>query len=366
MRIVASRVIRVGGSAASPVGTARAPHDTREGLVLVLTADNGFQGLGEASPLPGCSPDSIEAAAVALTGIHHALAGLRTDRTAIDAIARALSPAARELAGSPSARFAVETALLDVLGRFYRLPAHRLLGARAPAPVRRAALLPPPCDPRTPLVAREAIARGISTLNLKMGAHPFEEELAALLALREVLGPGVEIRLDAGGSFGADAGARLRALVPVNPAFVEEPVSGPALLALLGESPAVPVAADESLVDVALAAKLLAHPALGAVIVKPALLGLVRARAIAAVAARRNVPAVVTHLFDGPIALAVCAELALALTSPIACGLDPHPALAAFPVLRVTQLEDSALVVPVAGNEGLGIRAARDEVAAWG
>lgn len=369
MRIVASRVIRVGGKTAAPVGTARAPVDSREGLVLVLTADDGTEGLGEASPLPGYSPDTIDDAAAALDGIHHALAeplppaladpapGSASLVDSLEAVTRSV-PA---LAGSPSARFAVETALLDLLGRVHGLPVHRLLRASSPAPLKRAALLPPPCDPRTAPAAREATARGISTLKLKLGSAPFDRELAALVALRERIGDAVELRLDANGGFGRDAASRLRALAPVKPGFVEEPVSGTALLALLDESPAVPVAADESLADPILAEKLLAHPNLGAVVLKPALLGFVRALAIAA---RRTTPVVVTHLFDGPIALAACAELALSLPNSAACGLDPHPALAAFPVLPIPQLEDSSRVLPT-GNVGLGIRPAREEGAAW-
>ncbi|HEX6239392.1 MAG TPA: O-succinylbenzoate synthase, partial [Polyangiales bacterium] len=41
---------------------------------------------------------------------------------------------------------------------------------------------------------------------------------------------------------------------------------------------------------------------------------------------------VVTHLFDGPIALAAASVLALALQSPrLAAGLAPHAGLAAWP-----------------------------------
>lgn len=362
MRIVSSRVIRVGGSAADSVGTLRAPLATREGLVLVLTAENGLQGAGEASPLPGYSPDSIERAAAALAGIHHALGALETTRDAAGAIADAVLPAVQELAGAPSARFAVETALLDLLGRFHGLPAHRLLCGRSPAPIPRSALLPPPAHPRTSLAAREAVGRGIRVLKLKIGERAFDDELAALVRLRAELGHGIELRLDANGGFGADAAAKLAALTPVRPAYVEEPVSGAALLDLLPG--AVPIAADESLADPAPAAKLLAHPGLAAAVVKPALFGFLGARALALAAAQRGLPVAVTHLFDGPIALAACAELALSLPSPAACGLDPHPGLAAFPALRVLQLEEPASITPVAAP-GLGLRSPGEEAIAW-
>jgi hypothetical protein len=48
---------------------------------------------------------------------------------------------------------------------------------------------------------------------------------------------------------------------------------------------------------------------------------------------------VVTHLFDGPVALAVACELALSLPSPpLACGLDAHASLGLFGAAVVRQL----------------------------
>lgn len=396
MKIIASRVVRVGGSAVGPVGTARAPVAAREGVFVVLTAEGGLEGIGEASPLPGYSPDRLEDAVRALDPIHRALAALRTDRPAAEAIARALSPARGELACSPSARFALESALLDLLGRFYRLPAHRLLGGKPGAAVPLSVLLPGPCDPSSLLLAKDALARGVHAFKLKLGARPFEQELAALVGLREGLGPDVELRLDANGGLGArvggpgardgglgarDAGPaagdlerareRLACLAAVRPACVEEPVGGAALLALLDCETAaplpaavrLPIAADESLADPALAAKLLAHPALGAVVLKPAVLGLLRARTIALAAQRRGLPVSITHLFDGPVALSACAELALSIPGVAPCGLAPHAGLAAYPVIPVAQVA-AATIIP-SPRPGLGLPDAGEEATAW-
>jgi hypothetical protein len=44
---------------------------------------------------------------------------------------------------------------------------------------------------------------------------------------------------------------------------------------------------------------------------------------------------VVSHSFDGPVALTAAAALALALPTPMAQGLAPHPGLAAWPPIRL-------------------------------
>ena len=177
MRVVASRVIRVGGAIAGAVGTAAHPLDRREGLVLVLTSDTGLEGIGEASPLPGYSPDTIDEAAEALDGIHASLTPLhpeRAQRVEGLTVESAFALAAPLLENVPSARFAVETALLDLLGRSLGAPVHRLFRDALAKPIPRSALLPPPSDARTIAAAHDAIRRGIRTLKLKLGARPFD------------------------------------------------------------------------------------------------------------------------------------------------------------------------------------------------
>jgi L-alanine-DL-glutamate epimerase-like enolase superfamily enzyme len=114
----------------------------------------------------------------------------------------------------------------------------------------------------------------------------------------------------------------------------------------------VPLAADESL---ALPG---AWPALATlcrvVVLKPTLLGgLAACLQLARDAAARGLAATVTHTFDGPIAVAAAAELAVALDSPLACGLDRHAALAVWPAVSIPQI--GACRVASAARPGLGL-----------
>ena len=89
---------------------------------------------------------------------------------------------------------------------------------------------------------------------------------------------------------------------------------------------------------------------------KPAILGsLLVARDLALQARARGKDAVVTHLFDGPVALAAAAELALSLPAPaLAAGLDPHDRLGDWPAIVVPQLARRG-VVRAASAPGLGL-----------
>jgi L-alanine-DL-glutamate epimerase-like enolase superfamily enzyme len=74
-------------------------------------------------------------------------------------------------------------------------------------------------------------------------------DAACLLAVREAVGPSVELRADANRSWSRDAAIAFgRAVQTANLAFVEEPVAKPAAdLAAFHAATAIPVALDESL-----------------------------------------------------------------------------------------------------------------------
>jgi o-succinylbenzoate synthase len=358
VRIVASRLTRF----RAPFISARGALTERRGLWLELmpesaaTPREGRVGYGEASPLPGHSPDDLEACERALTGVHQRLHPLVGERP-FEAVVRALEPLG--LRAVPAARFALETALLDLWSKHREQSiAVSLGGARPYSTVPVNGLLVASGDAAD--LERRACAlleQGIRVLKIKLCARDdaaFTRELEALSSLRRALPPSIELRLDANGLYRLDeAPRRLRALAPLRPAFVEQPV--PARdLEHLGPCDA-PWAADESLADPATAARLLDSGVCSAFILKPAVLGLLGAYSLAIRAEERGLGVVITHLFDGPIAHAAACELALALPAPpLACGLDRPGDLGLPPSIPIPHLATPGLVT-ASGRAGLGL-----------
>ncbi|WP_437580430.1 mandelate racemase/muconate lactonizing enzyme family protein [Sorangium sp. So ce887] len=335
----------------------------RRGLVLSLTDDEGRVGLGEATPLPGFSPDTADEDERALAELPGALGAIDLpleDVTATaSAIQRAIAPLSPQLRCLPAARFALETALLDLLGQRLGLPVSACLGGhRRHAEVRVNGLLTTSVAlPEMLSRARALVARGVRAIKVKLrsrGEEGFARDLEALRALRREH-PAIELRLDANAAWSLeDAPRRLALLAPLGPRFVEQPVP-PELLHLLGARD-VPWAADESLAVEGMPERLLEAEGCAAFILKPAMLGLLRAHELGQRAQERGLGAVVTHLFDGPVALAASCELALALPRPpLACGLDAHAGLEAWPEIPIPQLRAGGLVV-ASEQPGLGIR----------
>lgn len=345
----------------------------RRGLVLALRDEAGRAGLGEASPLPGTSPDDAASCERALREATAALGPVELEpsspASAIRSVRRALAPLDPALRDLPAARFAIETALLDLVGQRLGLSIAACLGGRPDAvvPVNGLAFAEAGSDALI-AAARSLLARGVRCLKVKLRARSddaFAAELAALAALRREVDPpgGLELRLDANGAWTEDeARRRLEALAPLAPRFIEQPVA-PDRLVHLGAC-AIPWAADESLALPGMAERLLHAPGCAAFVLKPAALGLLRAFDLGCLAGERGLGVVVTHLFDGPIALAAACELALAVPRPsplsclerppLACGLDAHAGLSAWPPVPVPQRRGAAAIA-ASGRAGLGV-----------
>ena len=150
--------------------------------------------------------------------------------------------------------------------------------------------------------------------------------------------PPFELRLDPNGAWSLDeAREKLGRLAALEPRYVEQPVPAE-LLPALGPT-AVPWAADESLCLPGLPERLARAEGCAAFILKPAALGgLFRALALAELGAAAGLELVVTHYLDGPVGLAAASELARALPKrPLACGLEVHPGMVAYPSMHNPQ-----------------------------
>jgi o-succinylbenzoate---CoA ligase len=275
----------------------------RSALIVELATARGARGHGEAAPLPGLSADTLDDAGRAVAALAARVpcdAGDGLD--AFAALAAEIAPAA------PAARFAIEAALLDALAAERGTTLAALLEAGVGAP--GAPGLPPSAVVDHPGEARGAVAAGARALKLKVGPGGDLDRVRAIAAAA----PGVRLRLDANRAWPRDAvRERLAALADLPVQYVEEPCAG--AHALLGEALPVPIALDESLAGLAPEAleAALGAPGLGALVLKPTLLGLAGAALLAARARAAGVPAVATHCLESPVGRAACAALAEAL-----------------------------------------------------
>ena len=214
-------------------------------------------------------------------------------------------------------------------------------------------------------------AAGCTTVKVKV-AEPGQglaDDVERVAAVRDALGPGGKVRVDANGAWSAEeAVQRIRALdiAAAGLEYVEQPCATIDELAAVRRRVHVPIAADESvrLSDDPL--RVVRAEAADIVVLKVAPMGGVASCLI--VAEQVGVPVVVSSALESSVGLAAGVALAAALPDlPYACGLGTARLLAAdlaaeplvavdgrLPVRRVEP--DPALLAAAAGDEELALR----------
>ncbi len=219
------------------------------------------------------------------------------------------------------------------------------------------------------LAAQQSVELGFLTLKLKIGA---ERETDALVdrvrTIRTAIGPDVALRLDVNGAWDlATAVDRLEAIAKFDIEFVEQPLPADDIdgLAELRRRIRIPVAADEAVTSTRAARALLAADAVDVLVVKPARVGgLAATAAIAEMASERNVPVVVSTLFETGVGMAAALAAAAALpdvaSSRVATPLDHGLATAGLLehdllAMSLPVVDGRLFAVGGPGSGGLGI-----------
>lgn len=306
----------------------------RRGLLLCLEDDAGTRAVGECAPLAGFSTESLETARSDLVRFADWVAG-RNLPAGLECLDGGFAAWLGAAGYSASARCALEAAVLGLLA------ARRgtgLAGLLAPAPATAipVAGLVDDAGPAAAAAARGLVAAGHHTVKLKVGPADAADHGARVTAVRRAMGGGSRLRLDANRAW-SPAQARdflARVARPLSGAagaaieFVEEPVAELDDWPRLGAAATVPLALDESLGALD-AGAITDFPGLGAIVLKPTLLGLERAALFARAARRRGLAVVLSSSFESGIGRAILAQLAAAWGgADTAAGLGTGPWLA--------------------------------------
>ncbi len=287
-----------------PYVTARGRLDHRETALLELETADGTRGAGEAVPLSLRGGESAGLVVRQLRDWAAAALGAQSpDDPALATTGRALGP---------PARCAVETAAADIRARRLGVPLHRMLcppaAQREPAgpeePVLCNATLTSgsPADVRRQ--AEEWAADGFTTFKLKLGP---EGDTGQAAAVRDALGPGVNIRLDVNACWSVGQAVReIRALEAVGLELVEQPVATLEEMARLRELVAVPLVADESVTSAAEARRAAELGACDAATVKLSKTGSLDS------SLGGHLPTYLSSALDGPVGIAAAAHVAIA------------------------------------------------------
>lgn len=223
-----------------PAGTSRGVLHHKDCWFLKLTREDGTNGWGEVSFIPGISledPDEME---------------IRLDHVC-KLVSRGEMDPSQSLPSLPGIQFALETALKDLEqgGNRVLYPSGFTDGLSG-IPTNGLIWM----GDRAFMVEqiRRLLEMGYRVLKMKVGALDFKEELDLLKWIRAVYGAAnLEIRLDANGAWDPeDARVKLDSLAYYGIHSIEQPIAAgqPEAMSALCLESAIPVALDEELIGV--------------------------------------------------------------------------------------------------------------------
>ncbi|MFE5888269.1 dipeptide epimerase [Streptomyces sp. NPDC056462] len=153
----------------------------------------------------------------------------------------------------PAVTAAVESALLDLVGKRAGLPVHRLLGTTAPSVAATARTIGITSPIRAAAEARRLAASGFEIVKVKAGTPDPEDDVERVRVIRDAA-PRARLLLDPNGAWSpAQAAALLPRFADLGVEAVEQPLApgDPDALGALAEKSPLPVIADEDAVSLA-------------------------------------------------------------------------------------------------------------------
>lgn len=218
----------------------RRPGTTR--LIVQLRTDNGLVGYGETNCLwPFVEPVLREGIAPLVVG---------EDPHQIETVYRKVEANGyyHHKRAMVAALAGVELAMWDLIGKAAGQPLHQLWGGAFRQRVEAIAYLHVKPPNEMAREARDFAGRGFRTIKLKIGMDP-DSDVAIVRAVREAVGPGIEVRADVNGSWTPGTARRqITKLEPFDLQYVEQPLVHDDLAGHreLRRWSRVPIALDES------------------------------------------------------------------------------------------------------------------------
>lgn len=333
---------------------------TREHVSVVLrirTDQDGLEGNAEVVSAPPGKPEEFqeEIEGAVRRYVAPALIGL-----SIEDLTIATRRIDARLKGRPWTKAAVNVALHDLRGKALGTSVTALLGGRL---VDRIPVIGTVIGINEPtLMAKQAFdqaSAGFKALKIKLG-ETVAADIDRVAAVREAIGPSVQLRLDANDHYTpADAIRLIRAVERYEPEHVEQPVSRRDLLGLaeVRRSVGTPIMTDDSVATPEEAMMVIRLQAADRIKVKVSKHGFDGAKLIAGMVEAAGLGAVLGHVFE--MGLAGAAEAHFAAAMPTLIG--PHEIGSMQPmgvtediILETIHAETGFIHVPT--GPGLGVR----------
>ncbi len=291
-----------------------------ENVIVIISTDEGFNGVGECSPFKSINGESMETGMV--VGRYLAEAIMGNDPLNIAACTSAMD---KIIYASNSIKSAFDMALFDIAAQHAGQPLYQFLGGSKTKTLVTDYTVS--LDAPSKMAADAALikARGFQVVKVKLGGDP-DTDIERIRQIRESIGMELPLRIDANQGWNRNTALTiLNGLAPFNIQHCEEPIPRwdfMNLAAIRKQSP-IKIMADESCCDEHDAARLIQLGACDYFNVKLGKsAGIFRAQKIIRLAEQHNINIQVGGFLESRLAFTAAAHLALTSDTIVHCDFD--------------------------------------------
>jgi len=322
--------------------------------IVRLTAADGSVGLGNIDPSPGYSTETVDESLVVLRDrLAPAIRGLDAANPH-----RVIEKMSETLQGYLDAKAAIEMACVDLTARRLGIAVHEYLGGAVVDRVSFNAWIGIVAPDDAAAEARKWFERGFRSAKIKVGGG-IEADRERVRSVREAVGGGMALRIDANAGYDAENALKLLRMVePFELQLFEQPVPADDLDGMARvrrEAGGVPIMADESILDHASLVAVIRAQA--ADIVKLKVMkqgGFHRTSAMLATAEAAGIRCVIGHGFG--LGVNTMAEVMLAATSTnVMDGLECVGPLKTADDIVTEKIDLGSGVLALPPGPGLGV-----------
>jgi len=297
--------------------------NNRKGVIVRLKTDSDKYGFGEAAPLPGFHQENLTDTISQLKALKPSLIGI-----SLENVYKMIDTHFQKNPGYPSLQFAIESAIeeLDTTGKNHNRtsilsePEHDqifvnlLVTGNYNSVMRK-------IDQSRP--------QNYRAIKVKVGRNSLEEEIRLIHDIQKKIGKSASLRLDANRSWTIEEAITFtRNIDSSSIEYIEEPLKNYKLLEDLYQKTGLPIAVDESLIE--LSPKVLEKAKwINTIILKPAVLGsLKNTYHYISLGKKTGVKMVISDTFHSGIGLSFLIRLASTIPDDIPMGFDTYNWLA--------------------------------------
>ena len=300
---------------------------TRSGYLIRMTSDRGATGWGDIAPLPGFSAEKLEDTRDQVFHLRSSIQEVEVPET-WSPLMDDFPPLPHTSDCSSAVRFAIELALWNLCLDTGRSSAVQKDEQSCRQPVFLNGLLTGTGD-EIVNQASQLTRSGYRAVKVKVGGKLLEEDIRLTLKVREVIGNKTLLRLDANRAWSLEDAVWFGSAVKEsNIDYIEEPLADPAGMATFFAECDLPVALDETLLELPIE-QLDKGKGIKAVVLKATLLGgLHRSMELVLMARQLEMETVVSSTFESGVGIAGLARFAAIASRDTPVGLDTYRWLA--------------------------------------